>query len=168
MLRQELLYTTRDPCLPIRPAAVWTGTVEAVPTSRRSRCPTTVASNRQLSNLFFLSDEKSCLIFGPNTPTTNPYNLSATPDVLDIVITQKLTFPVYLTSCSALNLDHLLVIIDSACRSSFQHPPDRPDFRSTDWANFETHLEDQIKFDPELYNGGWQWTSALRTAPPSF
>jgi hypothetical protein len=25
------------------------------------------------------TDENSCLIFGPDTPTTNPYNLSATP-----------------------------------------------------------------------------------------
>jgi hypothetical protein len=40
------------------------------------------------------ADENSCLIFGPDTPTTNPYNLSATPDVLDIVITKNLTFPV--------------------------------------------------------------------------
>jgi len=40
-----------------------------------------------------------------------------------------------------------------ACRSSFQHRPVRPDFRRTDSANFETHLEDQIPFDPELHNG---------------
>jgi hypothetical protein len=38
------------------------------------------------------------------------------------------------------------------CRSSFQNPPDRPDFRRTDWANFQTHLEDQIPFNPELHN----------------
>ena len=34
--------------------------------------------------------------------------------------------------------------------STFQHPPDRPDFRRTDWTNFQTHLEDKIPFDPEL------------------
>jgi hypothetical protein len=33
------------------------------------------------------------------------------------------------------------------------HPPDRPDFRRTDWAKFETHLKDQIPFDTELLNG---------------
>jgi len=27
------------------------------------------------------ADENSCLIFGPDTPTTNPYNSSATPYV---------------------------------------------------------------------------------------
>jgi hypothetical protein len=81
----------------------------------------------------------SCLIFGPDTPTTNPYNLLAIPDVLDIVITKNLTSPVYLTSCSALSSDHLLVLIDTTCRSSFQHPPD---FRRTDRVNFQTHLED--------------------------
>jgi hypothetical protein len=89
------------------------------------------------------ADENSCLIFGPDTPTTNPYNLSVTPDVLDIAITQNLTFPVYLTSCSALSSDQLLVI-HNAYRSSFQHPPDH-----TDWVKFQTHVEDQIPFDPE-------------------
>jgi endonuclease/exonuclease/phosphatase family metal-dependent hydrolase len=77
-------------------------------------------------------DENSCLIFGPGSPTTNPYNSSAIPNVLDIVIVKELPFPVYLTSCSALSSDHLPVLIDTVCRSSFQHPPDRPDFRRTD------------------------------------
>ena len=99
------------------------------------------------------ADGNSCLIFGRNTPTTNPYNPLSTPDVLDIVITKNLTSPVYLTSCSALSSDHLPVLIDTTCRSSFQHPPDRPDFRRTDWANFQTHFEDQTPFDPELHDG---------------
>jgi hypothetical protein len=58
-----------------------------------------------------------------------------------------------MTSCSALSSDHLPVLIDNTCRSSFQHPPDRPDLRRTDWANFQSHLEDQIPFDPELHDG---------------
>jgi endonuclease/exonuclease/phosphatase family metal-dependent hydrolase len=88
------------------------------------------------------ADGKSCLFFGPGTPTTNPYNPFVTPDILDIVITKKLTSPVYPTSCSALRSDHYPVHIDTTCRSSFHHPPDRPDFRRNDWANFQTHLED--------------------------
>jgi len=56
------------------------------------------------------ADGKSCMIFGPDTSTTNPYNPLATPDVLDIVITKNLTSPVYLTSCSALS-DHLPVLM---------------------------------------------------------
>ena len=67
------------------------------------------------------------------------------------MITKNLSFPVYLTSCSTLSLDHLLVLIDTACCSSFHHPLDRPDFRRTDWANFQTQLEELILFDPELY-----------------
>ena len=90
------------------------------------------------------ADGNSCLIFGPDSPTTNPYNSSATPDVLDIVITRGLPSPVHLTSCSALSSDHLPVLIDTMCRSSFQHPPDRPDVRRTDWAKFQTHLEADI------------------------
>ena len=38
------------------------------------------------------------------------------------------------------------------CRSSFQHPQDRPDVRRTDWAKFQTHLETEIPFNPELHN----------------
>jgi hypothetical protein len=99
------------------------------------------------------ADGNSCLIFGPDTPTPNPYNPSVTRDVLDIVLTQNLSFPVYLTSCSALSSDHLPVLIDTASHASFLEPPDRPDFRRTDWAKFQTHLEDQIPFDPDLSNG---------------
>ena len=38
------------------------------------------------------------------------------------------------------------------CRSSFQHPPDRPGYRRTDWAKFQTHLEAEIPFNPEWHN----------------
>jgi hypothetical protein len=99
------------------------------------------------------ADGNSCLILGPDTPTTKQYNPSATPDVLDIAVTKDLPFPVYLTSCSALSSELLPVLIYTACRSTFQYPPDRPNFRRTDWANFQTHLEDQIPLDPELHNG---------------
>jgi hypothetical protein len=98
------------------------------------------------------ADGNACLIFGPDSPTTNPYSPLATPDVLDIVINKDLSFLVYLTSCSALSSDHLPVLIDIACRSSFHLPPDRPDFRRTDWANFQTHFEDQIPFNLEIHN----------------
>jgi hypothetical protein len=57
----------------------------------------------------------SCLIYGPDSSTTVPYNSSATRDGLDIVITKDLTFPVYLTACSALSSDHLPVLIDTTC-----------------------------------------------------
>ena len=93
------------------------------------------------------------VIFGPDTPTTNPCSPLATPDFFDIVITKNLTLSVYLTSCSALSSDQLPVLIDTTCRSSFRRPPDRPDFRHADWANFQTHFEDQIPFDPELHDG---------------
>ena len=95
------------------------------------------------------ADENFGLIFGPDTPTNNPYNPSATPDVLDIALTKDLPFRVYLTSCSALSSDHLPVLIDTACRSFFHHPPDRPNLRRTDRGNFQTHLQDKIPFDPD-------------------
>jgi len=87
------------------------------------------------------ADGTSCLIFGPDSPTTSPYNTSATPDVLDIVITRELPSSVHLSSCSALSSIHLPLLIDNMCRSSFQHPTDRPDIRRTDGAKLQTHLE---------------------------
>ena len=99
------------------------------------------------------ADGNSCLIFGPDTPTTNPYNPYATPDDLDIAVTKDVPLQVYLSSCSALSSHHLHVLIDTACRSSFHHPPDRPSLRRTYWANFQTHLEGHFPFDPELHNG---------------
>ena len=105
------------------------------------------------------ADENSCPIFGPDSPTTNPYNPSATSDVLDILITKNLSFPVYLTSCSALSSDHLPVLIDTSCRSSFHHQPVRPNFRRTDWANFQTRLKDCTR---------WQSTRVLRRSPAPF
>jgi hypothetical protein len=41
------------------------------------------------------ADDNSCLIFWPDTTTTNPYKPSLTPDVFGIVLTQKLSFSVY-------------------------------------------------------------------------
>ena len=99
------------------------------------------------------ADGNFCLIYGLDTPTTNPYNPSTTPEVLYIIVTMEVPFQVYLTSCSALSSDHLPVLISTACRSSFHHPPNRPNFRRTDWENFQDHLEDHIPFDPELHNG---------------
>ena len=101
--------------------------------------------------LCYFTDKNSCLISGPDTPTTNTHKPSASPDLLDIVITTHLSFPVYLTLCSVLS-SHLPVLIEPACRSSFHNPPYRPDFRRTNCANFQTHLEDHVSFDPELYN----------------
>jgi len=109
-------------------------------------------NTRQGKILRDCTDQNSCLILGRDSPTTNPYNPSVTPDVLDNVITKKLSFPVYLTSCSALRLDHLPVLTETSSRSSHHHPPYRPDFRCTNWADLQTHMEELIPFDPELCN----------------
>jgi len=109
------------------------------------------------------ADGNSCLIFGPDTPTTNPYNPLATTDVFDIVITKNLTSPVYLTSCSELSSDHLPVLIDTTCRSSFQHPPDRPDYGALTGPS--SKLTSKIKFRSIRNYTGWQLTHAFRTSP---
>ena len=82
------------------------------------------------------ANKKSCLIYGPDSPTTIPDNPSAISDILDIVLTKNLVTPVSLTACSALSSDHLPVLIDTRCRSSFLTLPDRPDFKRANWTRF--------------------------------
>ena len=57
--------------------------------SNRSWWPATSTrlNTRRGKPLHDYADVNYCLIFGPDTSTTNPYNTSGTPDVLDIVIT---------------------------------------------------------------------------------
>jgi hypothetical protein len=100
------------------------------------------------------ADRNSGLIHGPSTPTTIPYNPSATPDFLDILITRDLTFPVHLTTCSALSSDHLPVLIDKQCPSSFLSPPEGQDFRKTDWSKFQACLEARMPTSPDIPNEG--------------
>jgi hypothetical protein len=50
-------------------------------------------TTRRRKLLRYNADEKSFLIFGPDSQNTNPYNPSATPDILDIVMTKDLRFP---------------------------------------------------------------------------
>jgi hypothetical protein len=57
----------------------------------------------------------SCLIYGPDSPTTLPYNSTATLDILSIVITKDRNFPIYFTTCSALSTDHLPLLMDTTC-----------------------------------------------------
>jgi hypothetical protein len=73
------------------------------------------------------------------------------PVISVTVITKKLSSAVYLTSWSALSSFYLPVIIVTACRSFFYHPPDFSDFRRTDWVTFYTHEEKQIPFNPEQH-----------------
>jgi hypothetical protein len=86
----------------------------------------TLPGSTRHGNLRDYADKNFCLIFGPGTPTTNPYNLSANPNVLDF------PSPGFLFSRSVLSSDHLPVIMDTMCRSPFLQPPDHPDSRSID------------------------------------
>ena len=95
------------------------------------------------------ADENSCLIYGANTPNTVPYNPAATP-VLDIVNTNTVVTPAYLTTCLALSSDHLTRLIDMRCRSSFLNSPDRPDLRRNDWSKFQAWLETGFPSNPDL------------------
>jgi hypothetical protein len=117
--------------------------------------------------LRYHADENSCLIFVPATPTTNPYNPFVTPDVLDIVLTRNLSFPVNLTSCCALSWNHLPVLNDTACRSSFHQPQialisgvlTGPTYKFTWKTKFRSIRN---------CTTGWQSTRSLRISPPPF
>jgi hypothetical protein len=97
------------------------------------------------------TDKNSCLNYGPETNTTTPYNPSATPDVLDIIIMKDLVTPVYLTMCSALSSDYLHILINTRCRSSFLSKPDCQDLR-TEWSKFQACLEARLPTNPDFPN----------------
>jgi hypothetical protein len=86
----------------------------------------------------------TCLMYGPDSPSTVPYIHNATPDVLDVVVVKDFVLPVYLTVCSALSWDHLPILIDTTCRSSFKNLQDRPDFTRKDQATFQACLDDRL------------------------
>ena len=120
-------------------------------------------STRQGKLLRDYADGNSCLIFGPENPTTNPHNPLATSDVLYIVITKNHTSPVYLTSCSALSSDYLPVLIDTTCRSSSTN---RIALISGALTGTNSKLTWNIKFRSiRNYTNGWQLTRSLRTSP---
>jgi hypothetical protein len=87
------------------------------------------------------ADRNSCLIYKPDLPTTAPNTPNATPDVLDIVVVNVFVLPVHLTVCSALSSDHLPILIDISCRSSFQNLPDHPEFTRIDWVALQACVE---------------------------
>jgi hypothetical protein len=94
------------------------------------------------------------MIYGHKSPTSIPYNSTADPDVLDIVITKVLTFPVYLTSCGAIRSDHLPVLMDTTFRSSFRKLPAGPDYRRTDCVKIQASLKERLPPTPLLPNEG--------------
>ena len=55
----------------------------------------------------------SCLIYEHDTPTTVPYNSSATPDVSDIVVTKRPSDPAIYDCVISFSSDHLPVLIDT-------------------------------------------------------
>ena len=66
---------------------------------------------------------------------------------LTIFVTIKLSTLVYLTACWAFSLDHLPVLTDTRCKSSFLNLPDRPIFRRTDLSEFQARLDHDIPFN---------------------
>jgi hypothetical protein len=93
-------------------------------------------------------NRNSCFIYGPYSPTTAPYTHNATPDALDIVVVKDFVLPVHLTVCAALSSDHLPILIDTSCRSSFHNMPDRPDFTRMDWVAFQACLQHRLPGNP--------------------
>jgi hypothetical protein len=94
------------------------------------------------------ADRNSCLIYGPDYATTDPYTHNETPDVLDIVVVKDFVLRVHLTVCAVLSSDHLPILIDTSCRSFFHNLPDRPDFTRVDWAAFQACLEHILPGNP--------------------
>jgi hypothetical protein len=72
------------------------------------------------------ANTNSLLIYGPDSPITTPYIHIEISDVLHVLVVKDFDLPVHLTVSSALSSDHLPVLIDTTCRSSFQNLQDGP------------------------------------------
>jgi hypothetical protein len=68
----------------------------------------------------------SCIINGPDSPTTIPSCSTVMPDVLDLVVVKDFILLVNLTVSSALSSDYFPATVDLWGRSSFQALPDQP------------------------------------------
>jgi hypothetical protein len=90
------------------------------------------------------ANRNACLIYGPDSPTTVPYQQNANPDILDIVVVKDFVLPVHLTVCPALSSDHPPVLTDTTCRTSFRNLLDRPDFKRLDWVAFQACLQGRL------------------------
>jgi hypothetical protein len=93
------------------------------------------------------SDRNSCLTTGLDSPTTAPYTHNATSDVVDIAV-KDFVVAVHPSACSALSSNHLPILIDTSCRSSFHNLPDRTDFTRMDCAAFQASLQDRLSGSP--------------------
>jgi hypothetical protein len=96
------------------------------------------------------ANRNACLIYVPEFPTTVPYQQTAKPDVLDIVLVKDFVLPLHLTVCPALSSDDLLVLIDTTCRTSFRNLLDRPDFKRMDLVAYQACLEDRFPGNPSV------------------
>jgi hypothetical protein len=85
----------------------------------------------------------SCLIHGPDSPTTAVYTHNATPDFLDIVVVKDFVLSLYL--CSATSSDHPPLLNDTAFLSSRQYLLYPLLFTRMDWAVLEACLEDRLR-----------------------
>jgi hypothetical protein len=75
------------------------------------------------------ANRNAYLINGPDSPITDPCQQNVNPNVFDIIVKDF----VLLTVCPALSSDHLPVLIDITCRTSFRNVLDRRDFKRMDW-----------------------------------
>jgi hypothetical protein len=79
--------------------------------------------------------------------TPQPWFLTYTmlpPDVLDVLVVKGFVLTVCLTASSALSSDHLPILINITCRSSFQNLLDCRDVTRKDWAAFQACLDDRL------------------------
>lgn len=69
---------------------------------------------------------------------------------MGIILTQDVVTPEYVTTRSALILDHFLVLIDTMCHLPFLVLPAHPNFRRMDWKKLRAYLVDGLPFKPIL------------------
>jgi hypothetical protein len=142
---RPLIDSDLNECLSGGPLVLMAGDLNAKHTDWNSRLITTRGA--------LLRDDanrNACFIYGPDSITTVLYRQNANPDALDIVVVKDFVLPVHLTVCPALSSDHLLVLIDTTCRTSFRNLLDLPNFKRMDWVAYQACLEGRLPVNPTI------------------
>jgi hypothetical protein len=96
------------------------------------------------------ANRNPCLIYGPDSRTTVPYQQNTKPDVLDTAVVKDFVLPVHLTVYPAFSSDHLPVLVYITCWTSFRNLLDRTDFKRVDWVAYQACLEDRLPGNPPV------------------
>lgn len=113
------------------------------------KCNSTSSHGRKLLQLI---TNNNLDIHAPNEPTHYPYNNRITPDILDIIISQGINFPIYQTVVPDLDSDHNPVICSFQGKISIQDNINKTINKNINWSKFRDLISQNLEFPNSIKN----------------